>query len=122
MLPNERCLSSKGSCEGLGLMAVAPASSIDAIAHGFPVAQTICRKEAKNFYHASVFLPRPKRQAACAIYAFCKMVEEATEMPAAESAAGASSCSGDSLDSRLALINERVQAIYDETLELPRPE
>lgn len=43
----------------------------------FAAVREICRRRAPGFYSASFFLPRPKRDAAYAAYAFCRMVGDA---------------------------------------------
>jgi phytoene synthase len=45
----------------------------------FAAARRICRQHAKSFYFASVFLPRAKRNAAYAVYAFCRLLDDATD-------------------------------------------
>ena len=45
----------------------------------FAAARDICRRHARTFYFASVFLPRPKREAAYAVYAFCRLLDDAAD-------------------------------------------
>lgn len=45
----------------------------------FRAARSICRKHAKSFYFASYFLPREKRDAAYAVYAFCRLLDDAVD-------------------------------------------
>ena len=45
----------------------------------FAAAREICRRHARTFYFASVFLPRPKRDAAYAVYAFCRLLDDAAD-------------------------------------------
>jgi phytoene synthase len=40
------------------------------------VCRAIARREAKNFYYAFVALPRPKRNAICAVYAFMRQADD----------------------------------------------
>jgi len=42
----------------------------------YSVCRTIARREAKNFYYAFVALPKPKRNAICAIYAFMRKADD----------------------------------------------
>lgn len=42
----------------------------------YAVCRGIARREAKNFYYAFVALPRPKRNAICAIYAFMRRADD----------------------------------------------
>jgi len=43
---------------------------------GYAVCRAIARREAKNFYYAFVALPKPKRNAICAIYAFMRQADD----------------------------------------------
>ncbi len=45
----------------------------------FEAARAICRLHAKSFYFASKFLPKDKRYAAYAVYAFCRLLDDATD-------------------------------------------
>jgi phytoene synthase len=45
----------------------------------FAAARDICRRHARTFHFASVFLPRPKREAAYAVYAFCRLLDDAAD-------------------------------------------
>lgn len=100
----------------------------DPRAAAFEAAKQICRRHAKSFYFASVFLPKPKRSAAYAVYAFCRMIDDAIDQPAdakalsAPSTVGSACCSGDSLDGRLNLFRDRLEDIYADRFELPLPE
>ncbi|HXR37706.1 MAG TPA: phytoene/squalene synthase family protein [Terracidiphilus sp.] len=49
------------------------AAKLDA---AYAVCRAIARREAKNFYYAFVALPRPKRNAICAIYAFMRQADD----------------------------------------------
>ncbi len=49
------------------------ASELDA---AYAVCRAIARREAKNFYYAFVALPKPKRNAICAIYAFMRQADD----------------------------------------------
>jgi len=42
----------------------------------YAACRAIARREAKNFYYAFVALPRPKRNAICAIYAFMRQADD----------------------------------------------
>lgn len=104
----------------------------------------VCRRHAGDFYFASAFLPRAKREAAHAVYAFCRMVREAVEVTAEEPAAGAwamrhrplnvppgsptrtgqfesGSCCSDSGADRVALLRERLEEIESGRTNLPAP-
>jgi len=41
----------------------------------------VARNAASNFYYAFYMLPRPKRDALCAIYAFMRLVDDASDAP-----------------------------------------
>ncbi len=45
----------------------------------FAAARAICRRHAKSFYFSSFFLPHEKRDAAYAVYAFCRLLDDATD-------------------------------------------
>ena len=51
----------------------------DPTAAAFAAARAICREHARTFYFASVFLPREKRDAAYAVYAFCRLLDDAAD-------------------------------------------
>lgn len=42
----------------------------------YAVCRAIARREAKNFYYAFVALPKPKRNAICAVYAFMRQADD----------------------------------------------
>ncbi len=45
----------------------------------YAAAQDICRAHARSFFFASHFLPRPKRDHAYAVYAFCRLLDDAAD-------------------------------------------
>ena len=45
----------------------------------FLAARSICRRHARSFYFASHFLPVEKRYAAYAVYAFCRLIDDAVD-------------------------------------------
>jgi squalene synthase HpnC/squalene synthase HpnD len=47
----------------------------------------VARNAASNFYYAFYMLPRPKRDALCAIYAFMRLVDDASDAPISAAAA-----------------------------------
>jgi phytoene synthase len=49
---------------------------IDSVAQAYAACETIARREAKNFYYAFRALPRPKRAAVCALYAFMRHADD----------------------------------------------
>jgi phytoene synthase len=101
----------------------------------------VCRRSAPDLYFASAFLPRAKRDAAHAVYAFGRLVCEAVASAGEEAGAGAlrhrplnvpanpshaethagSCCSADPVEQRLSLLRDRLDEIYAGRLELPAP-
>jgi phytoene synthase len=51
-------------------------SSEQAIERAYAVCRAIARREAKNFYYAFVALPKRRRNAICAIYAFMRKADD----------------------------------------------
>lgn len=49
------------------------------IAEAYSVCRDIARREAKNFYYAFVALPRQKRDAICAVYAFMRHADDISD-------------------------------------------
>jgi phytoene synthase len=114
--------------------------SVSADAAAYSAVRDVCRRHAKDFFFASAFLTQPKRNGVYALYAFCRMIEEAIGVddaslggaaglrhhPAVVSPAslesGTGCGSGSSLQSRLDMLRERLDEIYDGRLELPQPE
>ena len=60
-----------------------PASDGAAVERSYERCREVARKAASNFYYAFYMLPRPKRDALCAIYAFMRLVDDASDSPAA---------------------------------------
>jgi phytoene synthase len=89
-----------------------------AVAAGFAAARAIGRREFREFYFPSFFLPKHKRDGAFAVGAFCRMMREAIGGDEAQSGA---CCSSDSLASRAQMFRDRLDEIYDGTIELPNP-
>ncbi len=116
----------------------------------FKSAREICRRHAKGFLFASHFLPKARRDAACAVVAFFHMMDEALggedvpldtaaalrEQPAIASpryraaqidarattdGTSCTSCGSNESDTRLALFRDRLDEIYSGRLELPAP-
>lgn len=52
----------------------------------YAAARQICREHARSFYFASHFLPRPKRDHAYAVYAFCRLLDDAADETASPAA------------------------------------
>lgn len=62
----------------------------------YAAARAICRHHARSFYFASHFLPAPKRDHAYAVYAFCRLLDDATDEAA----------SAESVDRFVAVLDE----------------
>jgi phytoene synthase len=89
----------------------------------FRAARDICRRHARSFYFSSAFLKRNKRDASFAVYAFCRMMDDAIDQDDAtiEAAPNSACCSGSALEGRLQLFRARLDEIYQNRLELPLP-
>lgn len=92
----------------------------------FHAAREICRRHDRGFYFACFFLPRPKRDAAYAVYAFCRMIDDAIDVPAEEpqrdpTVVGGSCCGSSGLEARLAMFHDRLDEIYANSLLPPEP-
>jgi phytoene synthase len=96
----------------------------------FAAARNVCRRQMRGYYFAGAFLPKEKRDGVCAAIAFCAMVAHAlSDVPAMRSPGiqipgrpPSGDGSGDSLDSRLALLRDRLDEIYSDRLDLPQPQ
>jgi 15-cis-phytoene synthase len=51
------------------------------LAVAYSVCRSIARSAAKNFYYAFLVLPKPKRQALCAVYAFMRRCDDIADNP-----------------------------------------
>lgn len=49
------------------------------VEEAYAVCRQIARREAKNFYYAFVALPKPKRDAICAVYAFMRHADDLSD-------------------------------------------
>ena len=57
-------------------MITAVQSGDQVIERAYAACRAIARREAKNFYYAFVALPKPRRNAICAIYAFMRKADD----------------------------------------------
>ena len=48
----------------------------ESVEQAYAACETIARREAKNFYYAFRALPKPKRAAVCAVYAFMRHADD----------------------------------------------
>src|SRR5256885_3669417 len=49
------------------------------LAHAYAVCRGIARRAAKNFYFSFLVLPKEKRDAICAVYAFMRHADDITD-------------------------------------------
>ena len=68
-----------------------------------------------NFYYAFYMLPRPKRDALCAFYAFMRLVDDVSDAPATETSGPASTASPESIPERTAGL-ARWRALLDQAV------
>jgi 15-cis-phytoene synthase len=52
------------------------------VAEAYECCRRVAREIARTFYYGSLFLPREKRRAAWALYAFCRMADDMADEPA----------------------------------------
>ncbi|MFP5235924.1 MAG: phytoene/squalene synthase family protein [Acidobacteriota bacterium] len=57
-------------------MTSATATDEISVEHAYAVCRSIAKREAKNFYYAFVALPKAKRNAICAVYAFMRKADD----------------------------------------------
>ena len=95
-----------------------------ALTTAFRASRAICQQHAKSFYFASFFLPKRKRDASYAVYAFCRMIDDAIDQDDAsiQDSGQTGCCGGSALDTRLNLFRDRLDEIYSNRLELPNPD
>jgi len=121
----------------------APKSADEADSLAFRAARLVCRRHAEDLHFAAVFLPPAKRDAACAVYAFCRMIREVVRSAgagggprsaaeqlrhrplaavAANPGPSGGCCTSHPLDQCLSLIRERMDDLYARRMELPAPQ
>ncbi len=106
---------------------------------GFAAARELCRTDPREFQLASFFLPRRKRDAVHAVWAFCRMIVEAIDvpedaplvgstvrrthpaisLPQIEEEKASGGCALDQVETRLQLLSDRLDEIFEDRLELP---
>jgi len=59
----------------------APRSSVDEVAASYNECRNVARRAASNFYYPFYLLPRAKRDGLCALYAFMRLVDDASDTP-----------------------------------------
>lgn len=58
----------------------ADSASETQLAHAYASCRAIARSAAKNFYYSFLALPRPKRDAICAVYAFMRHADDISDL------------------------------------------
>lgn len=56
---------------------------MDALAQSYRYCERIARRRARNFYYSFLLLPRAKREAMCAVYAFMRFCDDLSDEPGA---------------------------------------
>lgn len=92
----------------------------------FRTCRNVCRRRGGDFYLATFFLPRPKRDAVHALFAFCCLIADAVQADDGEPSAsptpttvGAACCSTNSFDQRVGLLRQRVVDIFTSPAAVP---
>ena len=70
--------------------------------------RNVARNAASNFYYAFYMLPRPKRDALCAIYAFMRLVDDVSDSPQVGGSTGESALKRAALTRWRGLLDESV--------------
>lgn len=80
----------------------------------FLASRDICRRHARSFYFASHFLPLPKRYAAYAVYAFCRLLDDAVDdEPTGPAVSATSAMSGGGAGDVLRRVQQRLDRYQD---------
>ncbi len=69
-----------GRKDGTAETSASPARSTS-LAESYEECRRVARAAASNFYYAFFLLPRPKRDALCALYAFMRLVDDVSDTP-----------------------------------------
>jgi phytoene synthase len=81
-------LANAASADKTGGVSSVPVASESSLAASFAASRRITRRHAKSFYFASHALPVVKREAAYAVYAFCRHADDLLDESAVATAAG----------------------------------
>lgn len=79
-----RSSNKRRTIEAGGLQTLNPHEAADssiALEDSYERCRHVARSAASNFYYAFYMLPRPKRDALCAIYAFMRLVDDVSDAP-----------------------------------------
>jgi phytoene synthase len=60
---------------------------MDTLAQSYSYCRSVARRRARNFYYSFVLLPRERRDAICAVYAFMRYCDDLSDEPGANRAA-----------------------------------
>jgi 15-cis-phytoene synthase len=58
-----------------------PSSSASTLADAYSYCRRVTRKSSSNFYHAFRLLPAERHDALCALYAFCRFLDDIADQP-----------------------------------------
>ena len=84
----------------------------------YRICRDVCRRTGGDFYLSTFFLPRPRRDAVHAVFAFCNLVADSVKITEEDSLApppstvGAACCSANSLDGRITSVRQRIDHLY----------
>lgn len=78
----------------------------------FDAARAICRRHARSFYFSSFLLPADKRRAAYAVYAFCRLLDDAVDGAGDDRAAA---------EAGIVAFEKALAAAYDSAKDLAGP-
>ncbi len=74
-------IAARGGTHNILTATLARAESSLSVADAYACCREIARQIARTFYYGSLFLPREKRRAAWALYAFCRMADDMADEP-----------------------------------------
>jgi len=102
---------------------VAARADIGESKQALAAARAICKRRHPEFYSATVFLPKVKREAVCAAFTFCQMIRDAVAPAnALVSGGGQGCCTPGGAEQRVAMVREYVEQICRGQFELPKSE
>jgi squalene synthase HpnC/squalene synthase HpnD len=97
----------RGSVNGASGVEVGENKS-SALESSYVHCRNVARNAASNFYYAFYMLPRPKRDALCAIYAFMRLVDDVSDSPQIGGSTGESALKRVALSRWRGLLDESV--------------
>jgi squalene synthase HpnC/squalene synthase HpnD len=81
ILPGRRAAKASNSAKADAPAIIFGESNSAAVERSYEHCRSVARNAASNFYYAFYMLPRPKRDALCAIYAFMRLVDDVSDLP-----------------------------------------